>query len=430
MARDLDAEARFDFYCEKLFPHAEQFYRISLCVSLNQATASKVLLAFYSDLAKNLVDLEKRHYSLSPEQFLVELTRTFWHSSERFASSPRDEKLPLSPILGSLTDKERLILALLDFYGYTTQQVTEILAIDRDLVKQALSQARAKICNPDLRSKLDAQKSLYFFSRIGAFLSDTLPQAEQKDFAAIYNEPGISELTESFRTATGTLQVIVSEFAINEALQHDIRSLFKDDQTLFQEESSQIDVLEGKVRKSNVMRWIAIGTAVALIIVGVAFHFKAPEPVKFDLLETLSYEATAMSRDLKNSRIVLPSSENGEIFEYLASDASLGLGGTLLKSPSWKPDGASIIDYSSKKVGVVQYSQTEGNGRLFLFYLMEGMNKLPKAESGKIGNLAYQAYGNNQINIVVWQEKSNTLGVLIGNLSVKEMATLVNASKR
>ena len=192
-------------------------------------------------------------------------------------------------------------------------------------------------------------------------------------------------------------------------------------------EESKISELETSVAQSNFFRKIIFFVIFVSCLVGM-FKFFAPqkEAKLNDPLNALSYEALAMEEDQSGERLYLPSVEKLEIDQYFANTPNLKFVPRSLNKidPSWKPEGASIIDYEVAKIAVVQYGQKAQGAKLFFFTLFGKLKDVENAEEGDESGLKYQPYASDQMNMVVWQDSPSTLAVLVGRLSVKDLAKI------
>ncbi len=431
MRKDPEAESRFDFYYEKLSPLADQFYHLSIFVCLDVHEAKNAVLAFYDKLAKKIEELEKEGYQQQPEVFLAHITKQLWEILKEVPAKSNLLDLPIAKTIGQLALLERAALAMLDFFDYPVDSVCEILAINTHKLDEVIASAREKICDLQLdRSKLDDKQKLFFFAKIADFQADELLEPEKNQFIDLFRLDQNRLLAESYKKAKGTLQVALQECHSDEMMQHVIRTKFQDDQTSFTRESEQIDSLSKQVFKSTLARRLLIAFSfIAAIGVGV-FYWWPKKGASFDALNTLSYESVAMSKDVNNTRLSLPSNDENEIRDFIAQEPSLLKPKNLLKTTGWRADGASLIDYSIKKVAVVQYSKENSNLRIFLFYFEGNLSRLPQSELSHLGSLAFQSYANSQMNMIVWQENAKNLGMLSGTISVQNLAEIVVASRR
>ena len=194
-------------------------------------------------------------------------------------------------------------------------------------------------------------------------------------------------------------------------------------------EESKINELESKVAKSNFFRKIIFFVIVLVCIFGLYKFFSPHKEEKLnDPLNALSYEALAMEEDQSGERLYLPSNEKLEIDQYFGNTPNLKFKPRSLNKigPKWFPEGASLIDYEVAKIAVVQYGRKQDSAKLFFFTLFGDIQNLASAEEGKENGLVYQPYASDQMNMVVWQDSPTTLGVMVGRLSIKELAKIAS----
>lgn len=145
-----------------------------------------------------------------------------------------------------------------------------------------------------------------------------------------------------------------------------------------------------------------------------------------DPLNTLSYEAIAMEEDKTGERISLPSNSASDIQQYYDSSLGLDFSPRFLNPipKNWKIEGASIIDYEIAKIAVTQFENINDAQNLFHFTFQGQIDTLPESEQGNKDGLIYQAYASDQINVIAWQDSPRTISLLVGHISVLELADI------
>ena len=143
-------------------------------------------------------------------------------------------------------------------------------------------------------------------------------------------------------------------------------------------------------------------------------------------LDILAFEAIALEKDFDNERLYLPSNNIDEIDQYLNSMPNLKFTPRAFKSlpNEWEAVGASLIDYGSSYISVTKYKNIANDEIVSFFSLPERIENISKSEIGEIEDFKYQAYSNNETNLIIWQDQENTLAALAGRLSAKDLAKL------
>ena len=192
------------------------------------------------------------------------------------------------------------------------------------------------------------------------------------------------------------------------------------------EERKKIHVLQTRNSRAKNVRTFILATLSIGLLISCYFFFLPPNREKFENpLDTLAYEARAYDEDLSDERLFMPSNDLEEIQEYLNSMPKLTFTPRTLNSlENWHPIGASLIDYETTVVSEVKYKSAESVEFISFFNFAGQLKDIEKSETGEIQDFKYQPYSNDNYNIIVWQDNSTTLAVLIGRPSVEELAQI------
>ena len=267
----------------------------------------------------------------------------------------------------------------------------------------------------------------FFLSHIHLYLSEELSAENGLRFRRILEDPNYMAQFEAFGQKKGILQLRLQGISLNEeertALQHKIA----DTNTDRSFEKARISEIEHSEKSIDFLRRASFLLIGAGLLWGI-YHLLAPKVDKnhFDPLNALSWEALAMEEDQDGERLYFPSSDSVEISKYLAESRDLHFTpGILSPEPTaWIPVGGSVFDYDIRKIAVVQYKNPEDQASLFYFTLPGQLSKLPASTKSIQGRLRYQPYASDQLNIIAWQKNKDTLALLMGRVSIPNLAKI------
>lgn len=186
--------------------------------------------------------------------------------------------------------------------------------------------------------------------------------------------------------------------------------------------------------RTNLLRRVSLILAAALAL-GLFYYSFTPKarPSLQNPLDALAYEAMAMLTDTQGERLHLPSEDSAEIERYFQLNRSLDFSPRQLTPlpPGWKPVGAALLDYDVAKIAAVQYRRDHSKKpeALFLFTLAGNLQDLPAATPVSLGELHYQPYASDRLNMIAWQASPTTLAVLIGHASISTLASLAQGAE-
>jgi hypothetical protein len=264
-----------------------------------------------------------------------------------------------------------------------------------------------------------------FYSYIADYLDGELPRSLQTQFDALLASK--QKELESFQANRGKFQSALGDVGGSEALKHKLRNLVQDDQVRATIEASEIADVERSELWSNILRRSVL-VAVVLGLLGAAVYYFMPERLgNFDVIEYIGYEALALEED-PEGRTNLPSSDLEEIRQFVGAIPGLEFKPELLRSiKGWNPEGVSIIDYDVMKVVAVNYVSPERRNEHMHHFMLPGkLSSMKfKGEEADYRGIKYRVYGNDKINIIVWQQSADMVGALAGHRSAPELAEMV-----
>ncbi|MBF0441850.1 MAG: hypothetical protein HQK54_08105 [Oligoflexales bacterium] len=265
----------------------------------------------------------------------------------------------------------------------------------------------------------------YFYGYLSDYVDENLSAPDSSKYVEYMKKENLSEIPAKFGKARGNLQMIVQEYGIDELQLRKLIALVEDDASRVKHENQNIVTVGKSEFLGNLFRRICIFGGFFAIVFFSVYYLTPKRKASFDILNSLKWEAISMEED-PDWRLDLPSNDLKEVQEYLSNYRELGFEFTPLKNfdPLWEINGASVLDYESTNVIVMQFIQKETKDRLY-FFLCEGkLTELPKSELNNRNGLLFQAYGVGNLEIISFQYTENVLGLMMSHRGSFEMADL------
>lgn len=257
------------------------------------------------------------------------------------------------------------------------------------------------------------------------FLDGEIPGFIAERFQKVVSNEKNTAMSTQFQEARGRFQVLFQDIALDEAQLDELRELVNASELRKTQEMSRIEKM-GRMQAARLWgRRLFFVSALIGIVVGGYFYFRGPVPEPFDVLSTLSYEASALFQDSANERLNFPTESLPEVVNFFSEHAGFKVVPAIPKNleEGWKVVGASIIDYPYVKISVVKYKNDDK--QIVQFALEGDISSLPKSTPGNYKGLIYQAYATDNQNIIVWQQQSNLMGCLISSLGAVEIMDFI-----
>jgi hypothetical protein len=275
----------------------------------------------------------------------------------------------------------------------------------------------------------DLSRDEVFYGFIADYLDGELPSDMQNGFKTIIE--GRDKEIAAFQYGRGRFQQALGVVFAPEPLKHKLRTFLQDDKLRESIEASEIQDLEKNLKMSLMLRRSLLG-AIVVGVLGSLVYLLMPKKIDhLNIIEYLGYEAVAIEED-QDGRVSLPSDDIEEIKQFVAKIPGLRFEPKVFSSmPSWKPKGVTIIDYEVTKVVGVLYESLEPtrSGEFLHHFSAEGVvTELPmKSEDTTSDGLTYRVYASDKINMLVWQQGPNSIGILAGRPSAPDLANLVKS---
>jgi hypothetical protein len=268
----------------------------------------------------------------------------------------------------------------------------------------------------------------FLMAYLAEYLDEELSPELKTRFEKLLASDDLKTVPERYQKMRGKLQLSLQGYYLKNDEKMRLHEYVEDRTARETIEAERITQVERHELLGNTRRSIVIIAAVAVMIFGFVYMMTPREPQKFEALEYLGYEALAMEEDTEG-RLDLPSHDLAEIRKYLETNPALGFKARLLKElgAGWVPDGASVIDYETAKVAVVQYGNETLSEKMFFFALPGNMTDLPRVDQGNLRGLIYQTYSSDQLNTIVWQIEKGILAFMVGRRSAPELASLARS---
>ncbi len=261
--------------------------------------------------------------------------------------------------------------------------------------------------------------SEFFFGYVAKYLDGHLEGDARRQFEALIAQNHYKIKLETFALRRGQLQDTLSQINAPQKTMDAIRRLLQDDETRQMTEMSQIDTLEKKESRFDILKKIALIAVAAGLIAAAVYFFMPTRPKDFPILEYLAYETIAIQED--NGRLNIKTTQDSELKDFIKA-SPVALNTVVLQDPGFKPVGASLIDYDTKKVMAFFYAQDKNS--VVEFITSGNLGMLPTAERARSGNLSYSVYANDRVNFVVFENGKDTLVFLAGQMAAAELVKL------
>lgn len=291
-----------------------------------------------------------------------------------------------------------------------------------------------------------------FYVNLDKIIDGEVSSENKPKIDSLLKDSKYSDEIEKFKSAHGRLQNALEGQFLNEDQSLILRGHVQDMKELASVEEEEIERLGAAHKLKTLARNLVFYGVLVLIGYQIAQVFMPQKIVKFDPLESFSYETIALENDIEE-RIDLKTDSIDDVTEffrnypnYQANDAKLAF------VKGWKLEGASVIDYEVAKIGVVVYTKPipgqmdelveekeefDENGEalppkevvtkvqsrdiLVQYSFYSESDRFPKSESEKSGDLEYYSYESDKLNMIMWKN-GNLYNVLSGRITPVEMA--------
>lgn len=270
---------------------------------------------------------------------------------------------------------------------------------------------------------LTDEENLY--AQLSDYLDDALSADAKKQFEESAKKLNLPDIATDYGIRRGRLQIEAQRLFLNEKDMRDIHDLVEDDASRANSEAAEIEGVGRSELKGNFLRFVVLFGLFAVFVYGGYVLFGPKEKPAFKALDSLIYEAIVMSED-PEGRLDFPTDKLPEINNFFKRYPDLGFTPRVLQEPGdgWVTNGATVIDYEVAKVLGVQFTGTNTEEKLYLFFYKGQLAQLPTSAPGNHQGIIYQAYASDRLNIVAWQASPEATGMLIGYRGAKELAEL------
>lgn len=259
------------------------------------------------------------------------------------------------------------------------------------------------------------------------------PRLKQRYSQIIENKKNL-DLVGEYTEKRGKLQLHLQDLALTPDDIHNIRNTLYDGaaDAFSKKDDETIQSISKSELRGEVLR-IGVGLAIVVGILWAGFALFMPEKDQsFDPVQTLGYEAAVLEQDPKD-RLDFPSESLADVTDFLAKYPGLDFQPIVFQGiqNDWQVNGASLIDYETAKISVVQYTNLEVKDnveeKMFVFSFNGKADDLPRTEKGKLDGLVYYTYASDELNMVIFVAQKDLLGVVVGRRSAPELAGIAKA---
>ena len=273
-------------------------------------------------------------------------------------------------------------------------------------------------------TSLSDKELLYAY--LPEYIDDELEGELKERFASVI-EKEKSDFLRVFKENRGDFQMAFSDLALDGEQLQKLRTFVEDDVERADHEAGYIKDVGRTEMVGNTLRAIVL-VAIVFLFFATLHYYVGPKPKPtFNALDTLVYEAVVMMEE--DGRLDLPTEKIDEVADYFKRYPDLAIAPSQVKKlEGWNLEGASVIDYEFTKIPVVQFVHPVLDDKLFFFQYEGHISDLPKAEQGKFADLVFQAYSDDNVNIIAWQIEEGMMGMAVGSRGVAELARLAKLS--
>lgn len=264
----------------------------------------------------------------------------------------------------------------------------------------------------------------FFSSYFHLYLSDELSSNETQRFNELLKQEEFQNAFSAYKEKRGFIQLKLQAMNLSEKERISLQNKIRDSDATMTMEQAKIIEMEQAVQDSNLYRTLTM-LGITLAIVGGIYYLFAPSAKEsFDPLNALAYEAIAMEEDVSGDRLYMPGTNPEDIRQYFLNSPGLNFKPRILDPllEGWSLEGSSVIDYEIIKIAVVQYKLENKEERLFFFTFPGELDSLPDSDEGIAGSFRYNPYASDRVNMIAWQDSPGTLAMLIGHLSISDLA--------
>jgi hypothetical protein len=275
----------------------------------------------------------------------------------------------------------------------------------------------------------DTAKDLEFiYARFDEFDADSLSAEDSQRFRRLLTiEPlDANRVIDETKTAIAMFQLGLQSYFLSTEQRAMLQDLADDADGRKTREAQRIKQIDRREAFTDFRRRFTIAIAVFSLLCFCIFYFTPSREPYFNALQSLVYEA-AMMEERGDGRLDLPSEDLAEIVSFAAASRGLGFEASLPKSvPSeWQPMGATVIDYDPRKIFVAVFSHKARGEKLFFFNFAGSIEELPQSTPFIEGAVDFYPYATDAYNIVCWQITKNTVGMVLGRRSARDLARIV-----
>ncbi len=409
-----------EFYELEICELSDVVFRFYLCIYLDIQKAQDKTEEFYMDFAKKISDLKL--LKETDDGYEPSLLALAWTRVKDVKNIPtKISNKTIAKVFSPLSPEERLYFCLVDILGYSMQNIKNLFNVQDDIIRNALKKSRQSLLQ-HIQNMNDAYMSTlpYLHEWVN---QDSSSQGPSQIYTQVKDQPEFQFILDQYKQSLGQLQLALQSFYLSNKQKQTLKSFIRDDQTRATFELMDIQSVEKEEVWSGVMRRLFF----VLFTVGVLWfaytEFAPQKKPAFKALDYITYEALAMEDD-PTGRISLPTKDMNEIHNFLAQAKNLGFTPKVLNFSSlgWEPVGVSVLDYETTIVAVVQYRNTSNQENMFYFAYQGKLNDLPNSKAFQISNQSFHAYATDKLNVIAFEQESNTVSFLVGHKSVQELA--------
>ena len=336
------------------------------------------------------------------------------------------EKLEIDSHMLSLSNEEKMAFCCIDLLGLTEAELSYVCSLSEESLNSSLLESR-KTLSLKNDSSFKSDKAVNVLKNIISYTNNSLSETEYSNYKSLLENEDNKAIFESYCDNKGKMQNAFVNIEINQSEKDEIRKQLLDNNQLMSVEKEEIRNLRKK-EKNRLIFLTSIAVVFICVIVVLVFNSnKLSSSNKLDILKSLSYESIDIIKKSEDSMLDFPSNNSKEIRSYFSLHKldrfKVNFDDYNLQGLSLK--GASVLNYNSRKIALLYYSDRMNSGGVFLYFLRGKLSDLPSSTNNKYRDITYRTYGSDNINLIAWQLDSNTLAVATGWMAIKDLAVKV-----
>lgn len=266
----------------------------------------------------------------------------------------------------------------------------------------------------------------FLAAHVDEFFADEMSPKDSLTFKRLLESDEHAQNIDRLKNSIGLFQMGMQAHFLSDEQKIKLRELAEDGEQRKTREVQKINDIERAEAFSDFRTRAVIAAFVIAVICALVYYFTPQPKPPFDPLQTLVYEA-AVVEERGLGRIDLPTEDYADVLAYAKANRGLGFDAYLPEAfpAEWATLGATVIDYDTRQILNVVLKHKIKEEKIFYFNFKGTMAELPKAEAFKEGSRDFLPFANDVYNIVCWQATPDSVGMILGRRSARELARMI-----